>query len=242
MFAGINRCENLWKGETWYASDTPFWFLRQWSPCLHSFCIRLQTDSSTNIVLIQMPTQTSKTALSAFLGLSLTSCVSVGTTSRPEAILCSLSLLSPGPVCRGHFEEDGHNNDALTHQAARQFPQRISDLRHDIQWADWGAAPATRQISQRGYRGSDSGRHTVFFSPLCFTAAVAGFGPLLSYPGGNTVALHFQTWKNEKKKKKKTAYVETSYSFSGGRSFQVTYLSTIHVEAKTFLFNLNRQG
>lgn len=138
----------------------PFWFLRKWSPCLHSSCIRLHTDSSTNIVLIQMPTQTSKPVLSAFLGHSLTSSVSVGTTSRPEAILCSLSAVAwSSLVCRGHFEEDGHNNDALTHQAAWQFPQRISDLRHDIQWADWGAALATRQISQRG---SDSSRHTVF--------------------------------------------------------------------------------
>lgn len=140
------------------------------------------------------------------VGLCVISSGSVGTTPGPEAMLCSLSAVVWSTlVCRGHFEEGGHNNDALTHQwvaqAVWQFPQCIQICVIDTCWIYNEQTEALRQLHNRYHRGATKAQALAgCFSPLRFTAAAAasGLAPTLISSrtgyGGNTVGLRFQTW------------------------------------------------
>ena len=123
------------------------------------FCIILQTGSSTNIVLMRMPIETSKPPLSCFFVLSSLCNGSVGITQGPEAMLCSLSaVLWSSLVCRGFIEEGGltmmHWLNIELHRRFGNFHNTFKSASWcpkmwpwDIQQADWGLAPATQQIA-----------------------------------------------------------------------------------------------
>lgn len=175
----------------------------------HIFCVTLQTESSTNIVLMQMPTRPSKPASSCVLD-SLWLAVEVWEQHWGQRPCFVLSPLRSGPVWSAgailrkavitmmHWlTGELHRRLGNFHSAFKSASRYSKTRLRIIQWAGWGSVPASRQISQRGHKGSGAGSHTGCFSPLCFTAAVSALAPALitSRTGceGNTEGLHFQT-------------------------------------------------
>ena len=122
-------------------------------------------------------------------GLFVISSGSVGTTpgARGHALffLCCAAwsvgaILRKVAITMMHWlTSELHRRLGIFHNAFKSASRYL----WNIQWADWGTAPTTRQISQRGYKGPATGRHAGCCSPLHFCTAMSGRSLQLSYPG-----------------------------------------------------------